>query len=94
MINTVEPALSPFWGALAMGLSLGILAFIGSGGASVIKHYMVRFLLARDPIIPFDLKEILIHATQIGMLRQVGGGFIFVHRYLLEYFASQINSHY
>jgi len=48
----------------------------------------LRFLLWRARSIPWNLPQFLDYAAERILLRQVGGGYIFVHRLLLEYFAS------
>jgi hypothetical protein len=71
-----------------------LLAFYGLpatffyyGGATICKHYAVRFLLALYRILPLKLVPFLDAMDERIILRKVGGGYIFIHRYLLEYFA-------
>jgi hypothetical protein len=35
----------------------------------------------------FNYETLLADAVNLAFLRKVGGGYIFIHRYLLEYFA-------
>ena len=58
------------------------------GGAAVIQHFTLRFILYRAGHIPWNLTRFLDYATERIFLRKVGGGYIFVHRLLQEYFAS------
>jgi hypothetical protein len=69
---------------LLFGLGFGLVV---GGGAAVIKHYTLRFLLWRQGFIPRDYISFLDYAAERILLRKVGGGYIFVHRMLLEYFA-------
>jgi serine/threonine protein kinase len=76
-----------FWGpiggaipALAVGLSCG--------GAAYVQHFVLRFLLWCDRRVPLNYPRFLDYATERILLRKVGGGYIFIHRLLLEYFAS------
>jgi serine/threonine protein kinase len=79
----------------ALGITMW-LAFVGSvgyafwfisGGFSVIQHLALRLVLERDKLIPRQFARFLDYATGLILLRKVGGGYIFIHRYLLEYFA-------
>jgi hypothetical protein len=74
-------------GGVFMGLLVAIPAFLVFGGAAVIKHALLRFVLIRSGDTPRNLAHFLDFAAHIGILRKVGGGTIFVHRYLLDYFA-------
>ncbi len=67
-------------GGLAIGLAMG-------GADEIVKHLVLRLMLLRNRVVPFNYASFLDHAASLIFLRRVGGGFIFVHRYLLEYFA-------
>ncbi len=76
-----------FWGlfnaaipALAVGLSCG--------GVAYIQHFVLRFLLWRTRRVPFNYSRFLDYAAERILLRKVGGGYIFIHHLLLEYFAN------
>jgi hypothetical protein len=62
-------------------------AWLSFGGQTVEQHVMLRRALYGDAAIPQNYARFLDHATGLVFLRKVGGGYIFVHRYLLEYFA-------
>lgn len=47
-----------------------------------------RFSLVRSGYLPWDYRRFLDYATERLFLRKFGDGYIFVHRLLLEYFAS------
>ncbi|MEL6308845.1 MAG: protein kinase, partial [Chloroflexota bacterium] len=57
------------------------------GSAVVGKHIVLRYLLERQGLVPRNIAAFLDHASSLIFLRKVGGGYIFIHRYLLEYFA-------
>ncbi|MBA2392122.1 MAG: hypothetical protein H0V70_05185 [Ktedonobacteraceae bacterium] len=61
--------------------------FFGFGGNVVLEHYILRWYLWRSKVVPFTIVQFLDDATQHILLRKIGGGYIFVHRLLLEYFA-------
>ncbi len=74
-------------GVLA-GLSAGLLVGLLNGGLASFRHYVLRFLLWRSRSVPWHYPRFLDYAAERILLRKVGGGYIFVHRLLLEYFAS------
>jgi hypothetical protein len=57
------------------------------GGFSVIQHYALRFIIYRSNLLPWRLVPFLDHCVDLIFLRRVGGGYIFVHRLLMEHFA-------
>jgi eukaryotic-like serine/threonine-protein kinase len=78
-------------GGLSAGLSLGLLVALivglSRGGSAVIKHYALRLVLWRKGYTPFNFIKFLDHCAKLIFLKKVGGGYIFIHRMLLEYFA-------
>lgn len=73
---------------LSVGLSAGLLAGLLKGGLACLRHYTLRFLLWRAGSMPWNTVRFLDYAAEHILLRKVGGGYIFIHRLLLEYFAS------
>jgi hypothetical protein len=73
---------------ITYGLSFGFLLAINKGGAFFVQHWCTRFLLWCNGCAPFQYVRFLDYAAERIFLRKVGGGYIFVHRMLLEYFAS------
>jgi hypothetical protein len=76
-------------GGVFIGSIAGIVVFLTFGGAATIKHLLLRLVLHRSGDIPNNLARFLNFVARTGMMRRVGGGSMFVHRYLLDYFASQ-----
>jgi NACHT domain len=74
--------------ALFIGLLFGLLFALRFGGFSVIKHYVLRFLLRRNGYSPLNYVRFLDYAAERVFLRKVGGGYVFTHRLLMEYFAT------
>ena len=72
---------------LITGLSAGLLAFLLKGGLACERHYILRFLLWRSGAIPWNYPRFLDNAYEQILLRKVGGGYIYLHRLLLDYFA-------
>jgi hypothetical protein len=58
-----------------------------SGGLTILRHYVIRWLLARHCIFPWRAQAFLDDATTRILLRRVGGGYSFIHRRLQDYFA-------
>ena len=66
------------------GFSFGIVA---GGVDTCIKHLIIRILLFQRGSTPWNYARFLDYATERIFLQKVGGGYIFIHRLLLEYFA-------
>jgi serine/threonine protein kinase len=81
--------LSTSWlSGLIIGLSVGLLAGLFNGGLACLRHFILRILLWRSGAIPWDYPHFLDAVTERILLRKVGGGYIFVHRLLLDYLAT------
>ena len=65
-----------------------IVGMLFGGGRAVVQHFILRFILYREGLLPWKLVTFLDYATERIFLRKVGGGYVFVHRMLMEYFAS------
>lgn len=80
-------------GGLVAGLTSGLIAgLFRYGGDAVIRHYSLRWMLTRANILPYPFSDRRLAAFLDAMndrilLRRVGGGWTFTHRYLLNYFA-------
>lgn len=73
---------------LIFGLIFGPILWMGNGGAAFIQHFCLRFVLYHNGAMPWNYARFLDYCADRIFLRKVGGGYIFIHRYLLEYFAS------
>jgi hypothetical protein len=71
----------------SFGLIVGMIVALNRGGSAVIKHYALRLTLWLNGYTPFKLVKFLDHCAKLILLKKVGGGYIFIHRMLLEYFA-------
>jgi hypothetical protein len=70
-----------------VGLYAGLIVGLNRGGSAVIKHYVLRLILWRSGHTPFKFIQFLDHCARLIFLKKVGGGYIFIHRMLLDYFA-------
>jgi hypothetical protein len=76
--------------AVAFGLSMMLIDGLNERGFSLIRYYTLRFVLIRHHQLPRHLIDFLDFTVGLIFLRRVGGGYIFVHRLLMEHFA-QLN---
>lgn len=74
-------------GGLAVGSIVGLIVGLNRGGAAALKHYALRLILWRNEYTPLGFVAFLDHCARLILLKKVGGGYIFIHRMLLEYFA-------
>lgn len=72
---------------LSGGLRVGPLWGFVFGGAACIQHFTLRLILYRKGRIPWNYAKFLDYATERLFLQKVGGGYIFVHRLLMEHLA-------
>jgi hypothetical protein len=75
-------------GGLLVGFCVGLVVASDKGAAFFVQHWGMRILLWRSGYAPFKYVRFLDYAAERIFLRKVGGGYIFVHRMLMEYFAS------
>jgi len=81
----------PFQLGIMAGYGMGIAAAIWYGGLDAIEHLTLLFLLRWRGFIPRRYADFLDYATRLIFLQKVGSGYIFIHRQLLDYFASNSN---
>ena len=85
-------------GGLTVGLTAGISVMLGSSIAGLatwlffyrlgaIRHYILRFFICNNNYLPWRLTTFLNYCVDRIFLRKVGGGYIFIHRQLMEHFA-------
>jgi len=73
----------------SLAFPIGVIAGLVYGGFACIQHLVLRALLWRSGVIPWNYARFLDEAAERLLLRKVGGGYIFVHRLLLEHFAGR-----
>lgn len=72
---------------LSVGIILGVSVGLFFGGWAYIQHFVLRLVLYFKGYIPWNYTQFLNWSTQLIFLQKVGGGYIFIHRLLLEHFA-------
>jgi hypothetical protein len=82
------------WNWALIGLVAGLVGPLSYGGITLWRHYVLRWRLTRQGVLPGGLSDRQLIAYLDDMkdhllLRRVGGGWVFIHRTLQEYFAAQ-----
>jgi WD40 repeat protein len=80
-------------GLVGLSLPFGLLAALWYGGLDVLEHMTLRVILGLGGKAPWNYARFLDQATERVFLRKVGGGYIFVHRLLMEHFAARWEGH-
>jgi class 3 adenylate cyclase len=76
---------------ILVGAITGLLFGVFVAGAAGIKHFALRLVLVCNGSIPGNYARFLDWATEHILLQKVGGGYIFIHRLLLEHLAEMGN---
>lgn len=78
---------------LSFGLLAGLMGWLAGGLFDFVKHFALRLSLLksarRDHLLPWTLVPFLDEMANRLILHKVGGSYIFVHRLLRDYLASQ-----
>lgn len=72
---------------LAFGVLAGLIAALGTGGLAWLRHLVLRVLLVRTDLAPWNRLRFLDDAAERALLRPVGGGYLFAHPLLQDHFA-------
>ncbi|MBK7564847.1 MAG: hypothetical protein IPI21_11415 [Propionivibrio sp.] len=72
-----------------VGSYFAVVGALWYGGIDIINHYALRGILWLSGRTPLRLIRYLDSAVKIRLLRRIGGGYAFIHRALLEYFAAR-----
>ncbi|NET54878.1 MAG: protein kinase [Symploca sp. SIO2E6] len=96
MVFTVIGVLAMGVFAYLLNVSITLGAFVGllfglfcPAGIACLQHLNLRLVLYCHGHIPWNYARFLDYTTRLIFLQKVGGGYIFIHRLLLEHFASQ-----
>jgi serine/threonine protein kinase len=73
---------------IPMGLMGGLLLYLLLGGLASHQHGVLRFIAWRSGFLPWSIERFLDSAVSSVLMHKVGGGYMFIHRLLLEYFAA------
>jgi hypothetical protein len=83
---------------LTLAVSFGLAFAMSLSGRNIINHYTLRYLLSQTRMLPYSLRDARVVGYLDAMkdrilMRRVGGGWIFVHRSLMEHFAGVQRDH-
>ena len=70
-----------------LGAILGLLIGWYLGGTACVLHCGLRITFCCNRCMPWNYARFLDTAVEYGFLQKVGGGYIFIHRSLMEHFA-------
>jgi DNA polymerase III delta prime subunit len=73
---------------IILGVTLGLVVALRTGGGAYLQNAALRAVLYLKDFAPLRYTEFLDNATERLFLRKVGRGYIFVHRLLLDHFAT------
>lgn len=93
MIGTLENSSlgSALMSAWKVAIPIFLLVGFCYGWLDVVHHWVLRLLLAWRQVMPLRAIQFLDYSCDLIFLQRVGGGYIFIHRLVLEYFASLQN---
>lgn len=69
------------------GAGIGLIVGLAFGDYAFCSHFALRYVLWHNQFMPWRLVAFLNHCTERALLRRVGGGYVFIHRLLLEHIA-------
>jgi eukaryotic-like serine/threonine-protein kinase len=69
-------------------VAVSYLFWLINGGFACVQHLVLRVLLWRTGCTPWRYPRFLDYAHERTLLRKVGGGCVFIHELLLDYFAN------
>lgn len=75
--------------ALVFAILFSFYFLLVRGFIACLEHAYLRYSLWRRGSIPLNYVRFLNYAAERILLRRIGGGYIFVHRLLLDYFAEK-----
>jgi hypothetical protein len=76
------------YSVLAFSLTMGLIIGVQKGGEACLKHFVLRLMLCMGKQTPWNYASFLEYAAEHTLLYKIGGGYIFAHSLLLDYFAS------
>lgn len=76
---------------IGFGLIFGLGFGLTFGGLAYIQHLVLHLVIYSQGLIPWNYVKFLDWASEKLFLQKVGGGYIFIHRSLMEHFAEMEN---
>lgn len=73
---------------LPIGLFIGLFVIMTYGVLMVTEHYTLRLVLFLDGSMPLRYVRFLDYCVDRVLLRRVGGGYMFIHRTMMDHIAA------
>jgi len=97
LVGVPSGAIIGLAGGLIAGVGIGLVTGIAGGavlglpygGLACLQHFALRLVIVRSGFAPWRYAAFLDYAAERLFLRKVGGGYMFIHRQLQEYFAAR-----
>lgn len=80
---------SDYQGMIIVSSLSALLSGLFFGGHTCIQHYLLRYFLWRNKQAPLHYSRFLEFSVNRIFLYRVGNGYMFIHRFLAEYFAEK-----
>ncbi len=91
IVGLIAGLMKGLMAGLISGLETGLIVMLIFGSIIsalfYIRHFALRLILCCNDYIPWNYAHFLDNAAERLFLQKVGGGYIFIHRMLLEHFA-------
>lgn len=84
-----DPARFQWIGVIGSTVSVAYVAGILRGGYAVVQHGVLRVLLWASGRLPLRLVSVLDDGVRRGLLRRIGGGYVFIHPTLQDELAER-----
>jgi hypothetical protein len=88
LIEHLGPLRAGLMFGFGVGSVFGLFGGMIGGGLYVLRHFVMRLFLWTNRSMPWHSIALLDYASERLFLRKVGGGYIFIHRMLMDYFVS------
>jgi len=72
-----------------VGIGFGLVVALLNGWHTCLQHLMLRVILWKSKFAPWNYVRWLDHCVERLLLRKVGGGYMFAHPLIFEYFADR-----
>ncbi len=79
---------------MCYGVIFGLSVALSFGLGDMLKHLLLRLVHHHTGQFPFPADTFLHYTQDLKLMRQVGGGMLFKHRYLQDYFAAEYEREY
>jgi DNA polymerase III delta prime subunit len=89
VVGVVVGAVAGLVYGLFIGLAYALVVSRHPGVEAYLNHFVLRLWLVHNGSAPWNYVKFLDFAAERILLRKVGGGYVFLHRMLMDYFAAR-----